>query len=421
MDGFSIGQTLREAREAKELLLEDAEATLKIRRHILEGFEQGNFNVLDASPVQIRGFIRNYARYLALDEERILSFYDAMLNGGTQRERRRSQRLAEREKRATGTYSMVSQRPVTEPLRQPLPERSSRSGKRGSGPSRILALVRAVLMLAIGVAAISVIAYVTMQLLQQPTAANENGSGASPGVAMGQLPPTLTSTSRPSATPLITPTFAPLSAQNYAGEPVFTTIELRQRTWLRVTVDGVEQFAGMLRPQEAILEYRALTEIVVNASNAAALVITYNGQVQPGFGARGQGVDIVFRPNNAITVSGGAGFEPTPIFSATPEDTAIPFASTLLAEQTLLPTLADSALPTEGVATEDSTQMAPPVVTPLPAFITETPPPAMSPVVPTQDNTSLPVVEPTATAPGANGELPPRITPTNSTPTKEGT
>lgn len=440
MDGYSLGQTLREAREGKELRLEDAEATLKIRHYILEGFEQGNFNVIDASPVQIRGFIRNYARYLALDEDRILSLYDAVLEGSQRQNRRRSQRLQERngrdhhdarDKRSTGTQPILAanQRPVTDPLRQPLQERSNqtRSGKRSRGSGRVLGLLRTLLILIIAVAAVAVIAFVTMELLQRPTAAaTTSDNGTSQLGVFDQLPPTLTPTPRPSVTPIRTPTFAAQSVQNYAGEPVFVTIELRQRTWLRVNVDSVEQFVGVLRPQEAVLEYRALTEIIINASNAAALVITYNGQLQPGFGARGQGVDITFRPNNDITIMTGPEFEPTPIFSPTPQDTAIPLAATLLAEETA------SSTPTP--TTESLPATLDPLMTPLPALetpilqATETPtlevvpPTEVTPEAPTPEptteSTTEPTIAPTETSSGAI--LPPRITPTNVTPTKEG-
>lgn len=62
MDALALGRYLREAREAKELTLDDAERTLRIRQRVLEAFELGDFRVMDASPVQIRGFIGNYAR-----------------------------------------------------------------------------------------------------------------------------------------------------------------------------------------------------------------------------------------------------------------------------------------------------------------------------------------------------------------------
>ncbi|MCA9903766.1 MAG: helix-turn-helix domain-containing protein, partial [Anaerolineae bacterium] len=68
MDSQSLGRYLRQTREERELTLEEAEEQLRIRRRILESFELGAFDLPNFSPVQIAGFIRNYARFLNLDE-----------------------------------------------------------------------------------------------------------------------------------------------------------------------------------------------------------------------------------------------------------------------------------------------------------------------------------------------------------------
>jgi transcriptional regulator with XRE-family HTH domain len=67
MDAQALGRYLRQAREARELTLEDAEATLKIRARVLEMFELGEFNLPNFNAVQLRGFLRNYANYLQRD------------------------------------------------------------------------------------------------------------------------------------------------------------------------------------------------------------------------------------------------------------------------------------------------------------------------------------------------------------------
>src|SRR5262245_22442097 len=89
MDAQALGRYLRQSREAKELTLEEAEQALRIRRRILESFELGEFSLPDFSPVQIRGFMRNYAHYLGLDEERVLEYSAAALLEGTRRGRRK--------------------------------------------------------------------------------------------------------------------------------------------------------------------------------------------------------------------------------------------------------------------------------------------------------------------------------------------
>ncbi|MDZ4767458.1 MAG: helix-turn-helix domain-containing protein, partial [Chloroflexota bacterium] len=87
MNSQALGQVLRQAREAKELTLDDAERALRIRHRLLEGFELGEFIVPDLSPVQARGLIRNYAAYLGLDGDHILSQYETALVEDEQRAR----------------------------------------------------------------------------------------------------------------------------------------------------------------------------------------------------------------------------------------------------------------------------------------------------------------------------------------------
>ena len=55
MDAYSLGQFLREAREANEIEIADAVAKLRIRQPILESFEAGEFEVRGVPEIQIRG------------------------------------------------------------------------------------------------------------------------------------------------------------------------------------------------------------------------------------------------------------------------------------------------------------------------------------------------------------------------------
>ncbi len=61
-----IGRTLREAREAKGLSLEEVQADTKIRRKYLQALEDGREDEFPAE-VYLRGFLRSYANYLGLD------------------------------------------------------------------------------------------------------------------------------------------------------------------------------------------------------------------------------------------------------------------------------------------------------------------------------------------------------------------
>lgn len=68
----TIGQLLREAREAQGLAVEAAAARLRLMHRQVEAMEADDFETL-GRPVFARGFVRNYARLLGLDPESLLS------------------------------------------------------------------------------------------------------------------------------------------------------------------------------------------------------------------------------------------------------------------------------------------------------------------------------------------------------------
>lgn len=70
-----IGRQLREARQAQGLTLEQAAAETFIRPQYLQALEEGRFDALP-SPVQVRGFLRNYAAFLHLDAGALLAALD---------------------------------------------------------------------------------------------------------------------------------------------------------------------------------------------------------------------------------------------------------------------------------------------------------------------------------------------------------
>jgi cytoskeletal protein RodZ len=67
----TIGQRLKAAREAQRLTLEQAFEATRIRIPYLRALEEDDLAVMP-SPVQARGYLRNYAAYLGLDLNRLL-------------------------------------------------------------------------------------------------------------------------------------------------------------------------------------------------------------------------------------------------------------------------------------------------------------------------------------------------------------
>jgi len=65
------GEVLKKAREARGESLDDVARTLKLSAYQLEALEEGRFDVLPG-PTFVRGFLRNYARYLNISPEPLL-------------------------------------------------------------------------------------------------------------------------------------------------------------------------------------------------------------------------------------------------------------------------------------------------------------------------------------------------------------
>ena len=76
----TVAEQLRQAREAKNLTVQQIVEITKIRTDHLRALEEGNFDVFSA-PVYIRGFVRSYATLLKLDVPQVMAALEAELAG----------------------------------------------------------------------------------------------------------------------------------------------------------------------------------------------------------------------------------------------------------------------------------------------------------------------------------------------------
>jgi len=79
----TVAEQLRQAREARNLTVQQVAQVTKIRTDHLVALEEGNFDVFSA-PVYIRGFVRSYSALLKLDVPQVMASLDAEL-GATQK------------------------------------------------------------------------------------------------------------------------------------------------------------------------------------------------------------------------------------------------------------------------------------------------------------------------------------------------
>jgi hypothetical protein len=417
MEPQALGRLLRQSREAKDRTLDEAERALRIRRRILESFELGEFILPEFAPIQIRGFIRNYARYLELDEERILRFYEEALeeltHGGSSLggRRRRSKARGGRNARKNGRNGASGK-----PTNGTTAGTYAAAGMNGTPSSGLDdrprgGLGRALLRVLLALAAIALIVIGAAEALRS-TGGDIVFPWDQPApddmLVVGVPSPVPTFTPLP-AQPALTPTVGLPLQPAFTGQGVLVSIEVVQRGYLRLAADGVQQYTGLARPGDSF-EVRANERVTISAGNAEGLRVVYNGQRQPIFGDRGQAVDLTFTTARVEIVT-GPGFDPTPLASATPLPSPTPDDGALIALLTPTPDATPvAALPT-----------ALPLISPI--IPTSTLPPAAGAptgVAPTLE--TPPDVQPTALSsptplPGVMPLVPPTETPGSSPPT----
>ena len=76
----TIGERLEEARKKKGISIREAAEATKIRGDYLQKFEGNQFDI-GLSEIYVRGFLRNYAGFLKIASDRIISDYTALGRG----------------------------------------------------------------------------------------------------------------------------------------------------------------------------------------------------------------------------------------------------------------------------------------------------------------------------------------------------
>lgn len=365
MEAERLGQQLRDAREARELTLEDVEQALRIRVKYLEAFEAGVYDDLPGA-VQARGFLRNYARFLHLDEETVLAQFEAA----------RATRGGGWARRPFGRQAQLAAPPGLPPS-PPLAEHpytvSAQAGRR-----RRIGVIAGTLL---GVVALIGLCLGGTQLVERLLNVQAGRSGADLVSILPTMPSlTPSATFLPSSTPL--PGARLVAGATPITDRVVLDVSVVQRTHMRVTVDGVEIFNDLVRPGTQ-LQYQAQQILTIEASNGAGLEVIFNNLPIGPLGLRGEAISATFTPDLVLT--------PTATF--TPPVTPILDATFATVEGTLDPALAGKAgqgggaptpLPLPGAAS-DITGGA--TLTPVPA--------GPSPTLPAAGG--IPTVQPSAT------------------------
>lgn len=233
---MNIGEVLKTERQNKGLSLTDIEEATKIRAKYLQALEEEKFEEIPGE-AYCMGFLRNYARFLDIDPEPLLSQYRAQ----TQKE---------------------DQSPA------PSDDEQAKKSQQKSTPLRFLAGREKVLLgLAIFFVLICFFVFVFVSNKER------SSSPTKPSVSQEQS--------------INQQTTAPQPARE---EKITLKLIGNQKCWTEVTVDGNVEFSDHLNPGET-KEFEAEESIRVRLGNAGGVDVIYNGKKESPLGAPGQVVE----------------------------------------------------------------------------------------------------------------------------------
>ncbi|HEY0395560.1 MAG TPA: RodZ domain-containing protein [Candidatus Elarobacter sp.] len=236
----ALGEEFRSAREARGLTLSDVAEQIHIRSVYLNAIENEDWKAIGA-PVYVRGFIRTYARFLALDGEDAIARFNA---------------------------AAPQERPPASAVLADFEDENERSG-----PSLWVLLG--------GLVAVALVAFVVYEYWQYakggdrpvPVAVATPAAQPATASAGSQAP---VASAAPKATPA-------------AGAHHQLAIRLTQRSWLRVSVDGVTKLEGIY-PAGTARTFTG-TAADVRAGNAGGVSVGVNGRPPAPMGKEGDVVE----------------------------------------------------------------------------------------------------------------------------------
>jgi cytoskeletal protein RodZ len=289
-----LGSLLREAREAKGLTLAEVQEVIRVNPKYLEALEDGAYHLLP-TPVHVRGYLRNYARFLQLDPVPLLQRYE--LNRSSQPTLVAVQPTDDRD------WDGGLQSPADPVFFDPVNVNLGGGSRSDSGTLARLFIIVSLLV---------TIALVATFFIPKLTGRDENGDSLADDIQnavsdiVNGTEETATSAAGneliPGATELITSTARNIAIQLPTAtatrpslpatmETIRLSLEITERTWLKVTIDGEDVYQGLARRDEGPFEWEAQQEATLRTGNAIGIFVTIN-EVQLGrLGGRGEVVE----------------------------------------------------------------------------------------------------------------------------------
>jgi cytoskeletal protein RodZ len=283
----SAGEKLRRERLRRHMELSQIAGELKISARLLEAIEDEKFERLPGA-IFTKSFVRQYARFLGLDEEELVNEVQAVIESPF----------------AIQTLLEAEPADIRAPLIHvpPVEAWESLREKRFSKLSWLSAAATV-----IGAMLLCSIIYSQWQPgPQQAVALPQTTEPPRPPATVVQSVPTPDPAAPPpAASPAPSDTPSASAAEN--GESINSPVvrlELtaREKVWISARADGKVLFSGMLTENET-RTVEANDKLLLRVGNAGALDVTLNGKSLGALGAKGQPRTVQFTSGGFQTVA----------------------------------------------------------------------------------------------------------------------
>ena len=309
----SLGQSLKEEREARNISVEEIASTTKIVRRYLEALENDRFDDMPGG-FFVKGIIRTYAKAIGLDPDEILARYKAAGLLGEPEPKRRFGLKAP----GPAPAPPLPGEPVlpSEPA-PPAAEKDEPELVIEEAPRPRLSEAARKRLFSWSWRALAALALVAVLIVlwsnRRPRQPEEKAATVAPAEAAA-TPPTAGPRTEPQAQlpPASTVTAAPTvgepapagpsPAQAPGAEAVRQGIEIeisfQAETWINVLADGVLKVEGVF-PPGATARAQAEAKLVIHTGNAGGFTFLLNGRPAKPLGRSGQVLtDIKITPEN---------------------------------------------------------------------------------------------------------------------------
>ena len=336
----SLGQELREEREARHISIEEIASATKIVRIYLEALEADHLDIMPGE-FFIKGIIRNYTRAIGLDGAVVLAKYKAAGLIGEPEHKRHLLSRFEPAKPAPAASAGAAPKPAAEPAVQPVPQAPPeppappvrkpapepaqesvpklppeqpvqpapkhapapdpdpaerlivRSAPEAPRPSRLkLALktvlrTRAIVWAGLGtIVVLAIFFLLVLPMLRRPHRAPVEAAVKAPTVSEPVAAPP------PKAEP------EPPPIVEVAWKGVTIEIRFEAETWIQIYADGVLKVDGLFQPGTTA-KAQADERILIHTGNAGGFGFLLNGKPAKPLGRSGQVItDIKITPDN---------------------------------------------------------------------------------------------------------------------------